>query len=268
VIIKVITNEFIKLFSEKKFYVFLLVIGAMALLSAYAYSDMKLEVLNNTAKAQNYSDALKAVLLNMTPSSFLKLFATDFIYKPFIPLFLIFVGIIGVNTFCEDYVSGNMKFFLVSPLTKVQLFIGKMLYMLLLIVLLVLGNMVFGYVVGNGFFGMESMNMTKALEVISIYLFAVLPAFAFTMIIALLSLVVKNTRTIMTGSIILAIGLTVADSFSASKYFSPVGAISVMQDGLKDVMSTLMLTNLTALGYSVIGIALVLWMSKKIDIAL
>lgn len=75
------------------------------------------------------------MLINITTQSFLKLFLTDFIYKPFIPLFLIFVGIISVNVFCDDYVSGNMKFFLISKMRKSQLYIGKVVYMFLVVLI-------------------------------------------------------------------------------------------------------------------------------------
>lgn len=268
--LKVVKNEYIKFFSGKKPYIFLLIIAVIAFLSAYMYADSRMQIINNTAAAQKVPLELKEMLLNITPLVFLKLFATDFIYKPVLQCLLIIIGIITVNTFCEDYTSGNMKFFLVSSLKKAQLFIGKIIYLLTIILLIVTANMVFGYIAGAAFFGTGVFDIKVFGEVLLVYGFSVIPGVAFATIIAILSILIRNTMTMFPLAIFISIILTTIDLFTVTKYFSPVGAMSLI--GFDVISSSLnkdfILTNGVSLIYIAIGIVILTKIIKKQDILL
>lgn len=208
------------------------------------------------------------MLINITTQSFLKLFLTDFIYKPFIPLFLIFVGIIAVNIFCDDYVSGNMKFFLISKMRKSQLYIGKVVYMFLVVLMLIAANLIFGFIAGSFFFKPGTFDMNFIQDTLAVYMFSAIPALAFAIVISVVSILVNNSTTMLSVSIFLSIALTVVDQFTKSKYFSPVGTISLLGDNLIVSMKDFLITNGISLVYVILGGVIAISAFKRKDIVL
>ena len=265
-ILKVIKNEFVKLIHQKKFIILFVVILLLCILAAYGYNDMRNGVLNHTAKSEDYGSAFKALIPNLNYIRFSMLFSSDFIYKPLLPIYLIFIAIIFTCVLSEDYLGGTMKFSLVSPITKRQLILGKILFMLAISALIALFNLGISLVIGYIVFGGGNIISGELLKVISIYIFSIAPVMAFGTMILLISLIIKNTSTVISTTIVLAIILNIVDNFTKTKNFSPIGLLAKFSDGYYVNISDGIVSMIFALAYIILFSAIILFKVKNEDI--
>lgn len=265
-ILKVIKNEFIKLIHQKKFAILLVVILALCILSAYGYSDMRNDVFKHTAKSEEYDSAFKALITNLNYVRFSILFSGDFIYKTLLPIYLIFIAIIFTSVLSEDYLEGTMKFSLVSPITKSQLILGKLLFMLVISSIIALFNLVISLIIGYIAFGGANIISSELLKVILIYTFSIAPVMAFGTIVLLISLIVKNSSTVISTTIVLAIILNIIDFFTKTKNFSPIGILAKFSNGYNVNISDGIVPMIFALGYIILFSAIIIFKVKNEDV--
>ena len=151
--LNVLKNETIKFINEKKLYIMLGVIFVLVILGVIAYKDMINNVMTGDARIETYSQEFITILQNFNGVTFSKMFLLDFIYKPYFSIYLIFISIIAVNVFSNDYKSGNLKFALLTNTTVTQLYLGKVLFMMLVSTIIVSINFILSLILGQIAFG-------------------------------------------------------------------------------------------------------------------
>ena len=261
---KIVKNEFRKFFKGKIFiFEFLLIIG-LCLLGVTAYKDMVDITVNELPKSQTYSEALKDTLRSMDGAEFSKLFLTDFIYKSFFSFFLIFIVITAVNVFSDDRESGNMKFTILTGVDRNTVILGKLIFMVCSIFMTVIFNLVLSLVVGTIFFGAPA-SMDTVLEVVGMTLLAVVPAFAITVFIALLSQIKISSKIIMAVGIVFTFIMGVLDTLTGTSRFSPIGSLSVFSDNVPAINHQLLTGCAVSAVYVAVGIAAMILISSRYE---
>jgi len=250
--VKIIQNEFRRFFSSKIFIFEIILMIGLCALSVVAYKDMANMAAENLPRAEAYSEEMTQVLLNMNGVSFAKLFLTDFIYKDYISFFLIFIVIFAVNTFSSDRENGTMKFTLLTGVDQGTLIGGKLVFMACAIGVILLFNMVLSLLVGFIFFG-GKCDFVQLIEYIGINMLSILPGLSIAVIVALLSQIRVSPKVIMGIGLIVVFVLGMLDAMTATKQFSPVGALSHFYDCIPSIDSTLLVRYLVSLAYCIVG---------------
>lgn len=261
---KIVKNEFRKFFKGKIFIFEILLIVGLCLLGVTAYKDMVDITVNNLPKAQTYSEALKDTLRDLDGAGFAKLFLTDFIYKSYFSFFLIFIVITAVNVFSDDRESGNMKFTILTGVERNTVIIGKLAFMVCSILLTVLFNLVLSLVVGTIFFGAPA-SAEGVLEVVGITLLAVIPAFAITVFIALLSQIKISSKIIMAAGIVFTFIMGVLDTLAGTARFSPIGSLSVFSENIPAINHQLLTGCVVSAVYIAVGVIAMVIVSSKYE---
>ena len=183
------------------------------------------------ARIETYSQEFITILQNFNGVTFSKMFLLDFIYKPYFSIYLIFISIIAVNVFSNDYKSGNLKFALLTNTTVTQLYLGKVLFMMLVSTIIVSINFILSLILGQIAFG-GSIPVAELLEVLVLYFISVIPAVAFSLIISLISLTKLSPNVIIGASIGVIILFGIIDTLTKFKYISPIGILSFFEQGI------------------------------------
>ena len=244
--LNVLKNETIKFINEKKLYIMLGVIFILVILGVIAYKDMINNVMTGDARIETYSQEFITIL-----QTFSKMFLLDFIYKPYFSIYLIFISIIAVNVFSNDYKSGNLKFALLTNTTVTQLYLGKVLFMMLVSTIIVSINFILSLILGQIAFG-GSIPVAELLEVLVLYFISVIPAVAFSLIISLISLTKLSPNVIIGASIGVIILFGIIDTLTKFKYISPIGILSFFEQGIPSFNISMIIS----LGMAVIYILL------------
>lgn len=265
-ILNIVRNEFIKLTSSKKFIILIFLIVSVCILSGYGYIQMRNDVINQTAKGLGFDQNVKSTLMNLNYAKFSILFSSDFIYKPFLPIYLIFMSILLGSLVSEDYLEGTMKFSLISPVSKQDLILGKILFIFIFSTLIAIFNLIISLVVGYILFGASNVNIYDVYNGIYIYLISVLPIMAFSTIVIYISLIIKNTATVITISVIMSIIITIVDYFTKTKEFSPIGILSIFSDGYSINIEAATFPLLCSVLYIIVFIFMILSKIKSNDI--
>ena len=188
-------------------------------------------VMTGDARIETYSQEFITILQNFNGVTFSKMFLLDFIYKPYFSIYLIFISIIAVNVFSNDYKSGNLKFALLTNTTVTQLYLGKVLFMMLVSTIIVSINFILSLILGQIAFG-GSIPVAELLEVLVLYFISVIPAVAFSLIISLISLTKLSPNVIIGASIGVIILFGIIDTLTKFKYISPIGILSFFEQGI------------------------------------
>lgn len=207
------------------------VIFVLVILGVIAYKDMINNVMTGDARIETYSQEFITILQNFNGVTFSKMFLLDFIYKPYFSIYLIFISIIAVNVFSNDYKSGNLKFALLTNTTVTQLYLGKVLFMMLVSTIIVSINFILSLILGQIAFG-GSIPVAELLEVLVLYFISVIPAVAFSLIISLISLTKLSPNVIIGTSIGVIILFGIIDTLTKFKYISPIGILSFFEQGI------------------------------------
>lgn len=229
-ILKVAKNELIKTFYHKQFHILLVFIIIMALFSTYIYADIQIKIINGEIEVNRYTEEVKQSYINMNGSIFMWNFLTDFIFKPMIPYFLIFMVLFSIKTFSEDNSSGNLKFFILDINNRTDIFYGKILYLFAIITIVVLINILLSFILGVIFFGIKGMTIKGLLFISSIYLLAIIPILSFTTLIGVCSLMLVSSNVCIVIGVMLSVLVSVIDRFTISKHFSPIGILTRLID--------------------------------------
>lgn len=263
-VIKVTKNEFTKFISQKKLYILFILIFAITVMGLYAYNDMVQNVLQSTSKAETYSTEFKEMAVNFSGYYFTKLSLTDFIYKPYISLYLIFIVIIAIDVFSNDLKQGNLKFQLISNVNRTELYIGKVLFMFIISILIAMLNFILVFIGGQLVFG-GTVNILDILKVFMIYELSIFPAVALSLIIAILSFLKLSTTILTEISIGITLVLGIIDTFTNSKYFSPIGGLQLFSNDLPSLSNHLLSCSLVSLIYIVVLTYIIQLIIKKVD---
>ncbi|QAT39623.1 ABC transporter permease [Clostridium sp. JN-9] len=165
--LKVLKNEFIKMFKEKKFYIIAAILIGSIILMAFM-KDPGID-------AQNFVFETFAGM----------------VIKPMLPAFMIIV-ISGVIT--EDYVHGTMKFSLITPIKRRELIAGKFLFIYLYAVILLAISFLTSYIVCVAVFGtsIQVQFMKNFLFNIKCYAYILLPLLSFCTLISFIAMFVNS----------------------------------------------------------------------------
>ncbi|MDD6794148.1 MAG: ABC transporter permease subunit [Clostridiaceae bacterium] len=255
-IIKVAKNELRKVFYSKQFYVLLVFIIIMSFLSAYLYGDIRNSILSGTVDADRYSAEVKQNFINMNAITFMQMLLTDFIFKPMIPFFAIFMVVFAVKTFAEDNVSGRLKFTILECDQRAKICYGKLLYLFIITFIGVLMNFVCGFLLGSFIFGLKGVTAGNFLSEIGMYVSAIIPIVSFAAIIGVISMVASKNNTFIVIGVMSSILISLLDKFTVTKYYSPLGIITrISQVGISDISKIdLLQSNLVSAIYIVITI--------------
>ncbi|WP_234123416.1 ABC transporter permease subunit [Clostridium hydrogenum] len=221
---KLVKNEFVKLFSEKKFYVILAYIIILTLIVGNNYTNNRYDL---TSSSEYFPPHMKFLLKNINAINFLKLFSTDSIFTGTTPFLIIIISFLAIDTFLYDYKSGNAKFTLAAGISKFELTLSKYIYMAITIFTIVCMLFIFGFFIGAIFFGTKNITLSDILNTFVIYLIGCLPLLAFTSIVAVISTTNISKSILTLLSISISILISICDTFSKSKYFSPIGMLGL-----------------------------------------
>lgn len=200
---KVIKNEFIKMFSSKKFYVLAAILIGSIILMALT-RDRNID-------AQNFV---------------FETFAGNII-KPILPAFMI---IVIAEVITEDYIHGTMKFSLMTPIKKSDLLIGKLLFIDLYALILLVLSFITSYIIcfitfGSGIWGDF---MKYFIFNVKCYAFIILPLFSFCTLISFIAMFVNNSgETIGIGLGIQFLTIIIEHSIKNSIYFLAGGGMYI-----------------------------------------
>lgn len=165
---KVLKNEIIKMFSQKKFYVMAAILIGSIIIMALT-KDSKINAKNFVFET-----------------------FTGTIIKPILPAFMI---ILIAEIITEDYVHGTMKFSLMTPIKRSELIIGKLLFIDLCAFIFLTLSFIVSYIVCAITFssGIRIDFIKYFIFNIKAYASIILPLFSFCTLISLIGMCVNNS---------------------------------------------------------------------------
>lgn len=202
--LKVFKNEMIKMISGKKLYIF----SVILILSIIVMAILSKSIPSVKIGPQNF---VAQMIMN------------GMIMEPLIPIFMILVA---AEIITEDYSSGTLKFTLMSPISKIDVFAGKLLFMVVYIVILIAICFVSSYIIQMFFCGFGNSSIFFKTFIYNLKCFAVvIPSLiAFSVIIGTISLCITSSGAVIgigIGAYIIAKFLNMG--IKNFIYFSPVG---------------------------------------------
>lgn len=262
---KIFENEITKFLYTKKLKFIIFFVAATTMLATYFYNDMVNAVAQGLEKTNTYPDELKMFLINLSGTDFMLSFLTDFIYKSVFPFYLIFIAIIAVEVFAEDYQNGTLKFTLLTGVEGKDVILGKFLFMAFVALIISLISFVFSFIVGQLVFG-GAIDWNVFLEVLILSVLVVAPTMALTSIIFILAQTNLNTKIITLLGIGFTVVMGILDSLTESIRFSPIGAISMFNNSTPDISAEFLWTVGVSIVYTVVITAIGYNIAKNKDL--
>ncbi|AOR25013.1 hypothetical protein [Clostridium taeniosporum] len=250
-IIKFLKNELIKMTHSKRNYVLIGCLIFMILSIVYITFMNQKNIINNMPQIQNLSEERKQDILNMNTAAYLRLFATEFVFRPIVPYFIFFMVVFSVELFGTDLFSGNMKFFMNIDKKGINIFIAKVLSLFVYALFIVALNIILGFVLSSLFF---SVSFNGLFRIIIIYLSSIIPVVTFSLIIGLISMYIQNKKVSLVIGISSSILLTVVDRITNTRNFSPIGILGIM-DNIRPLnihLSQLCISNMVSIIYLIV----------------
>lgn len=248
---KFLKNEIIKMLDSKKIYILLAFATFMILAICYLTHSQQNNIINNTGHAMEYPEQMKFNILNMNSVIFLKMFSTEFIFRPVVPYFIFFMVVFSVEVFGQDFFSGNMKYFARLDKRHTDIFRAKVLSLIVYSFLFLLITVILGFTISSIAFKISFNGLGR---IILIYLSAIIPVVSFGLIIGIVSMFIKNKTISLTLGIVISIFLTISDKLTITRYFSPIGVIAIMEKARDNVtLNSLLMADLIACIYLLIA---------------
>lgn len=170
--LKVFKNEVIKMINGKKFYILLAtIIASIILMAALGSSNAEFRI---------------------TSLNFVEVTLNGIIMKPLIPIFII---LIIAETITEDYTNGTMKFSIMTPIKKRDLIIGKLLFVEMYTLALMIVSFLASYIIGLLAFGAcdKTQLLNNLLYDVKCYSVILLPLLSFIVVISFIALFMNNS---------------------------------------------------------------------------
>lgn len=262
-ITKFLRNEIIKMLSSKRNYILLIFMAFMIGAIIYMIYLSRGNIINNTPKSKQFSSEIKWQIINMNSIIFLSQFSIEFIFRSAVPYFLFFMTVFSIESFGEDFYSGNMKFFANIDKKCTNILKAKILCLIIYSLLIVMINLILGFIISSLVFGVSFNGLPR---IIVIYLSAIIPAASFALIIGIISMFIKNKTISLTLGFASSIFITVSDKITVSRNFSPIGIIGIIEKfGTENVYSNMPVESLI-MPNIIAGIYIVLfyYIGKKI----
>ncbi|KOM98268.1 membrane protein [Clostridium botulinum] len=246
--LRVLKNEIIKMFSGKKFYVLSMTLIISIIVMAFLGKI-------HPNRGMNTSNFVFYTLLGT-------------LLKPLIPMFMVLVI---TDTFTEDYIQGTMKFSLMAPIKKIDLIIGKFLFIAIYGLILLAIGFVGSYIIGVITFGVGNNGefLNGFINNIKVYASIILPLFSFSAVISFIAVIINNSGAMIGLGIGIDVMMMMIDSqvknimyytFSGGMY-----AYRIVQN-LND--HNILMLSLTACVYIAIFLILSIGVVKRKDIVL
>lgn len=227
---------------SKRNYILLSFVIFMIVAIIYIIYLSKSNIINNIPKSQQFSSEIKWQILHMNGVIFLSQFSIEFIFRSAVPYFLFFMIVFSIESFGEDFYSGNMKFFANIDKKCTNILTAKILCLIIYSFLIVMINLILGFIISSLVFGVSFNGLGR---IIVIYLSAIIPAASFALIIGIISMFIKNKTISLTLGFASSIFITVSDKITISRSFSPIGIIGIIEKfGTENVYSNIPLESL------------------------
>ncbi|MCH4153477.1 MAG: ABC transporter permease [Mageeibacillus sp.] len=154
--------------------------------------------------------------------SFLEYNSTFLICKLIFPIFMLYLSSL---VFAADYYEGTLKYFLFSGITRTKLYLGKMLYLLLLSIIsvvIIFAGLGFSYLI----FGGIDNSIQYLWKAFFSYILIGIGCYPIILIAAFMALVFgQHTKTLFVSIGILILSLCI-DSVIGAEFYSPTSFIS------------------------------------------
>ena len=170
-----------------------------------------------------------------------------------------------MNPFSVDRESGNMKFTLLTGIDGKTLIMGKLIFMFLNVIEAIIFNIIISLAAGVIFFGIPQGASQEIPELIILNLCAVFPAMAAVVLVALISQARMSCKAVMAVGIVFAFVMGMADTFTSTYQFSPVGAFSLFADDIPVINSTLITCVIVSFVYICLGVVAIRIISSKYE---
>lgn len=254
---KLLQNEFLKLFKSQKLYVFFLFLVAMTAITVYYYNlGAGFKTVIETTSAQSLP-----IVLRYSTTQF----------------FSIFMAIYIADIITDEYKTGSLKLSMIRPISRTKLLNSKIAAIFSFIVILTTFFILSTYAIGIISFGWGSYTIYDGVTYSTIegllltakaFTISILPLMAFGMISIYIAVVSNN----MTTTIAVSIGISMLgiylNALPSIKVFSVVNQMYFFSDYFVKINNPgeMMLSVMVNLSYIVIFYLLVLNTFKKKDI--
>ncbi len=245
--LKVIKNEFIKMFNGKKFYILaILVIVSIAIGIVMGKSDVQSHM--------NAGNFLTSVLLGM-------------VMRPIVPMFMVLVI---AETFTEDYSRGTMKFTLMAGVKRSELIFGKMLFIALYAVIFMVVTLVSSYIIGTIAFGtgINGEFFNNFIFNVKLCSSVILPLISFSIVLSFVALLINNSGAMIGFGIGVSVIMVMLDQIKNVMYFTFSGGMYGTAFAGKLTSHNILIFTITACIYIAIFSLLDLIIIRKKDIVL
>lgn len=202
--LKVLKNEFIKMFNGKKFYILaLLVIISIVIETIMGKSDVQSHM-----NAQNF---FTSALFGMA-------------MKPFVPMFMVLVI---AEAFTEDYSQGTMKFSLMTGIKRSELIFAKLIFIALYAVIFMLIVFVSSYIVGTITFGtgIKGEFFNNFIYNAKLCASVILPLISFSVVMSFVALFMNNSGAMIGFGIGIDLIMMMVDRIKNVMYFTFSGGM-------------------------------------------
>lgn len=238
-IAKQIKNEIFKLRKNKLLIAFCLFYIAFAGFSAYVYLDMESQ----------------GTIGPLTADQFLLSFSTDIINKPIIPIFIIIMNLIILESFIGDFERGTMKFELIAIPNRKPYYLGKILYGLLAYFIMSTIFLIIGLASAMIFF--DQLSLDGLFRAIVLHYVNILPGMAIMSILIVFAGLSKNPGLSKILAIFLPILLTLLNNpfFGLSPIIKSDTIINIIENSsFTGLGMSLLIALVYFLVFSVLGI--------------
>lgn len=245
---KVLKNEIIKMYSGKKFYVLSAVlIASIVTMAVLGKGDVSSEI---------------------TANNFVTRTLFGMIMKPVLPMFMVLVI---AEALTEDYTHGTMKFSLMTPVTKTEFILGKLIFIATYAVILLIVSFIGSYIVGGIVFGLGNRGEVLNIFVTNIkgYTSVVFPLMSFCMVISLLALLINNSGALIGLGIGIDVIMMMVDSqIKNAVYYTFSGGMYSYISAYKLGTYNIPISSFKACIYVCVGLLFCIAIIKKKDIVL
>lgn len=248
---KFLKNEITKMIYSKKLYIFAVFTAFMVTAICYMMNVELNNIVHNAPEAAKYPEHIKRDILNMNSVIFLKMFSTELVFRPIVPYFAFFMAAFSIEVFGEDFFSGNMKHFARIDKGCINIFKAKVLSLIVCSFLIIDIIIVIAFIISSLIF---KVSFYGGGRIIIIYLSAVIPVACFGLIIGIMSMFIKNRKVSLILGIVISIFITTSDRLTASRNFSPIGVISIMERARDNIsLNYLLMANVVSVIYLVVA---------------
>lgn len=243
--LKVIKNEFFKMFNGRKIYILnMLVILCMVIN----------EILSKKAAIQTHN----STQIIFSSSIF------NVAMKPLLPVVMV---IIVAEIFTEDYIEGTMKFTLMTGIKRSEIVLGKLISLAAYAVIFVTVTFIFTYISQSIIYG-TGLNLDLIYD-LKVCISVIIPLICFSIVVSLAAIIINNNGMVIAVGIIAYVIMMIFDiSIKNLVYFSFSGGMYGYGIVNNFTFHTVLVFTLTAFIYIIVFSVIDLLIIEKKDFLL